>query len=54
MPFKTEIAPYLIVFRLENYDYAGATAVAAVLLVLSFLILGMVNYLEGWTSRFNK
>jgi sulfate transport system permease protein len=54
MPFKTEIAPYLIVFRLEDYDYLGATAIAAVLLVVSFIILIAINYLEAWASRFNK
>ena len=54
LPFKTEIAPQLIVIRLEEYDYLGATAIAAVLLVLSFAILGVVNWLEVWTSRFNR
>ncbi len=54
MPFKTEIAPYLIVFRLEDYDYLGATAIAAVLLVISFVILIAINYLEGWANRFAK
>ncbi|MHB1306603.1 MAG: sulfate ABC transporter permease subunit CysT [Limisphaerales bacterium] len=54
LPFKTEIAPQLIVIRLEEYDYLGATAIAAVLLVLSFAILGIVNWLEVWTSRFNR
>jgi sulfate/thiosulfate transport system permease protein len=54
MPFKTEIAPYLIVFRLEDYDYLGATAIAAVLLVISFFILIAINYIEGWASRFTK
>ena len=54
LPFKTEIAPYLIVFRLEDYDYLGATAIAAVLLVISFLILIAINYLEGWATRFTK
>jgi len=53
LPFQTEIAPYLIVIRLEEYDYLGATAIAAVLLVLSFLILAVVNWLEVWTGRFN-
>ncbi len=51
LPFKTEIAPYLIVIRLEEFDYAGATAIASVLLVLSFVILGLVNALEGWANR---
>jgi sulfate/thiosulfate transport system permease protein len=54
LPFKTEIAPYLIVFRLEDYDYLGATAIAAVLLVISFVILIGINYLEAWASRFTK
>ena len=54
MPFKTEIAPYLIVFRLEDYDYLGATAIAAVLLVVSFIILIAINYIEAWASRFTK
>src|SRR5688572_15905807 len=53
-PFKTEIAPYLIVFRLDEYDYLGATAIAAVLLVISFVILIGINYLEGWATRFTK
>ncbi len=54
MPFKTEIAPYLIVFRLEDYDYLGATGIAAVLLVISFIILIAINYIEAWASRFTK
>jgi sulfate transport system permease protein len=54
IPFKTEIAPYLIVVRLEQYDYQGATAIAAVLMVISFAILACINWLEVWTSRFNK
>jgi sulfate transport system permease protein len=53
-PFKTEIAPYLIVFRLDEYDYLGATAIAAVLLVISFVILIGINYIEAWSSRFTK
>src|SRR4051812_18834585 len=52
LPFKTEIAPYLIVMRLEEYDYTGAIALAVVLLVFSFLLLGAINLLEQWTSRF--
>ncbi|HTD68800.1 MAG TPA: sulfate ABC transporter permease subunit CysT [Candidatus Limnocylindria bacterium] len=53
-PFQTEIAPYLIVFRLEEYDYLGATAIAAVLLIVSFIILIGINYLEAWASHFTK
>ena len=52
LPFKTEIAPYLIVMRLEEYDYTGAIAMAVVLLVFSFLLLGAINILEQWSSRF--
>jgi sulfate transport system permease protein len=51
-PFKTEIAPYLIVMRLEEYDYKGAIALAIVLLVFSFLLLAVINVLEQWSSRF--
>jgi len=51
-PFKTEIAPYLIVMRLEEYDYKGAIALAVVLLVFSFLLLAIINLLEQWSSRF--
>ena len=51
-PFQTEIAPYLIVMRLEEYDYKGAIALAVVLLIFSFLLLGAINVLEQWSSRF--
>lgn len=54
LPFKTEIAPYLIVMRLEEYDYTGAIALAVVLLVCSFLLVGAINLLEAWTSRFSR
>lgn len=54
LPFKTEIAPYLIVMRLEEYDYTGAIALAVVLLVFSFLLLGAINVLEQWSSRFQR
>lgn len=52
LPFKTEIAPCLIVMRLEEYDYTGAIALAVVLLVSSFLLLAAINLLEQWASRF--
>jgi sulfate/thiosulfate transport system permease protein len=51
-PFKTEIAPYLIVYRLNDYDYHSATALAVVLLVVSFVILAVINYLEAWSRHF--
>jgi sulfate/thiosulfate transport system permease protein len=54
LPFKTEIAPYLIVMRLEEYDYTGAIALAVVLLVFSFILLAAINLLEQWSSRFQK
>ncbi len=54
LPFKTEIAPYLIVMRLEEYDYTGAIALAVVLLGFSFLLLGAINLLEQWASRFHR
>ncbi|MBI3876419.1 MAG: sulfate ABC transporter permease subunit CysT [Verrucomicrobia bacterium] len=54
LPFKTEIAPYLIVMRLEEYDYAGAIALAVVLMVISFALLAAINWLEQWASHFTK
>ena len=50
-PFKTEIAPLMIISRLEEYDYAGATTIAAVMLVLSFIILFAINLLQVWANR---
>jgi sulfate/thiosulfate transport system permease protein len=49
MPMKTEIAPLLIMTRLEGYDYAGAAAIALVLLSASFLLLLAINRLQAWT-----
>ncbi|HWP66678.1 MAG TPA: sulfate ABC transporter permease subunit CysT [Candidatus Limnocylindria bacterium] len=51
MPFKTEIAPVLIVARLEEFAYAEATAIAVVLLVISFTTLFAINLLERWSTR---
>jgi len=51
MPMRTEIAPLLIVTKLEQYDYAGATAVAFVMLVISFALLLLINFVQGWTAR---
>jgi len=53
-PFETEIAPYLIVIRLEEYDYLSATAIAVVLLIISFIILAVINYLEVWAGRYHS
>ncbi|RYY80779.1 MAG: sulfate ABC transporter permease subunit CysT [Moraxellaceae bacterium] len=52
-PFKTEIAPLLIIARLEEYDYAGATTIAVVMLVISFALLLLINFLQAWVSRRN-
>ncbi len=54
MPFKTEIAPQLIVIRLEEYDYPGAISLAVVLLVFSFAVLAVINLAEQWASRFQR
>ncbi len=53
MPMYSEITPLLIITKLEQYDYAGATAVACVMLVFSFLLLLVINILQWWSrSRF--
>jgi sulfate transport system permease protein len=51
LPFVSEIAPLLIVIRLEEFDYAGATAVAAIMLVISFAMLLLINLLQSWSRR---
>ena len=51
MPYKTEIAPILIVARLEEFAYGEATAIAVVLLVISFIMLVLINRLERWSMR---
>lgn len=51
MPGKTEIAPLLIITKLEQYDYAGATAIAVVLLMMSFFLLALTNLLQWWVSK---
>lgn len=52
LPMKTEITPLLIVARLEQYDYAGATAIATVMLVTSFLLLLGINTIQRRTRKF--
>jgi sulfate transport system permease protein len=52
MPFKTEIAAVLIVQRLEEFSYREATALAVVLLVISFAMLIVINSLERWSRRY--
>jgi sulfate transport system permease protein len=51
MPMKTEIAPLLIVTRLEQYEYAAATAIALVMLLVSLALLLAINGLQAWTRR---
>jgi len=51
MPMRTEIAPLLIVTRLEQYDYAGATALAVVMLAASFILLVLINLLRRWSQK---
>jgi len=53
-PYYSEIAPLLIVVRLEEYDYTGAMALAVVLLVFSFALLITINLLERWASHYEK
>ncbi len=51
LPMISEITPLMIITRLEQYDYAGATAIAAVMLVISFLLLLVINGLQAWTAK---
>jgi len=51
IPYETEIAPLMIITRLEEYDYAGATTIAVVMLVISFFILFLINLIQAWASR---
>jgi sulfate transport system permease protein len=51
MPMVSEITPLLIITKLEQYDYAGATAIAVVMLVMSFILLLAINALQAWTRK---
>ena len=51
VPMVSEITPLIIIGKLEQYDYAGATAVAVVMLVISFVLLLVINALQGWQRR---
>jgi sulfate transport system permease protein len=51
MPMRTEIASLLIITKLEQYDYAGATAIATMMLVASFIVLLLINLLQWWSGR---
>lgn len=51
MPLKTEITPLIILTKLEQYDYAGATAIAAVMLIISFVMLLIINLFQWWNNK---
>jgi sulfate transport system permease protein len=53
IPFVSEITPLMIITRLEEFDYQGATAIASVMLVASFVLLLIINLLQGWAARSN-
>jgi sulfate transport system permease protein len=54
MPMRTEITPLLIITKLEQYDYHGATALAVVMLVASFCLLLVINLLQKWSRRYYR
>ena len=54
MPMRTEITPLLIITKLEQYDYRGATAIAVVMLVASFTLLLVINLLQKWSRRYYR
>lgn len=55
VPMVSEITPLMIITKLEQYDYAGATAVASVMLIFSFILLLIINLLQGWMqNRYSK
>lgn len=51
IPFVSEIAPLLIVIRLEEFEYGAATAIATVMLIISFLMLFLINFIQAWSRR---
>ena len=51
LPMQTQIAPFVILTKLEQFDYAGATAIAVMMLLLSFVLLLTINALQAWTTR---
>jgi sulfate/thiosulfate transport system permease protein len=53
-PMHSEITPLLIITKLEQYDYRGATAIAVVLLVASFVLLLLINLLQKWSRRYHR
>jgi sulfate transport system permease protein len=51
MPMVSEITPLFIITKLEQYDYLGATAIAVVMLIASFILLLTINLLQAWTRK---
>ena len=51
LPMVSEITPLMIITKLEQYDYTGATAIATVMLILSFTLLLLINGLQAWTAK---
>jgi sulfate transport system permease protein len=51
IPMVSEITPLMIITKLEQYDYRGATAIAAVMLLVSFVLLLLINVLQAWSNR---
>ncbi|HEV2318321.1 MAG TPA: sulfate ABC transporter permease subunit CysT, partial [Verrucomicrobiae bacterium] len=54
IPFETQIVPVLIMSKLEQFDYAGATALAVVMLAVSFVLLLAINWLQSWSMRHHE
>ena len=51
IPYVSEITPLMIITKLEQYDYTGATAIASVMLIISFILLLAINGLQAWTAK---
>jgi sulfate transport system permease protein len=51
LPNVSEIAPLLIIIRLEEYNYPAATAIAAIMLIISFAMLLVINLLQSWSRK---
>jgi sulfate transport system permease protein len=54
MPYRSEIAPLLIVIQLEQYEYAAAASIAVVMLSVSFLMLFIINAIQAWARRYGQ
>jgi sulfate transport system permease protein len=52
IPYVSEIAPLLITIKLEEFNYAGATAIGTIMLIVSFLMLLLINLMQAWTRRY--